>query len=139
MNRDKQLQLFKDFIINCTTNANSLKNYVDFKRINECLQQIFPEREDISILDFDDPITFTKVVDELNELKSYIDVNTKGKNQYSTTVNWYQRFLNAKHLFSKHEEASKSIKESIEIGKKLAEEIKRDGVVIYENAQFNRE
>lgn len=115
MDRENQLQLFKDFIINCTTNANSLKNYIDFKRINECLQQLFPEREDISILDFDDPITFEKVVNELEGLKTYIDFNAKGKNQYSTTVSWYQRFLNAKHLFSKQKKAILHINESLDL------------------------
>ena len=113
MDRENQLQLFKDFIINCTTNANSLKNYIDFKRINECLQQLFPERKDVSILDFDDPIAFEKVVNELEGLKTYIDFNAKGKNQYSTTVSWYQRFLNAKHLFSKQKKAVLRINESL--------------------------
>ena len=113
MDRENQLQLFKDFIINCTTNANSLKNYIDFKRINECLQQLFPERKDVSILDFDDPITFEKVVNELEGLKTYIEFNAKGKNQYSTTVSWYQRFLNAKHLFSKQKKAVLRINESL--------------------------
>ena len=113
MDRENQLQLFKDFIINCTTNANSLKNYIDFKRINECLQQLFPERKDVSILDFDDPITFEKVVNKLEGLKTYVDFNAKGKNQYSTTVSWYQRFLNAKHLFSKQEKTVLRINESL--------------------------
>ena len=115
MDRENQLQLFKDFIINCTANANSLKNYIDFKRINECLQQLFPEREDISILDFDDPIIFEEVVNELEGLKTYIDFNAKGKNQYSTTVSWYQRFLNAKHLFSKQEKAILRKNESLDL------------------------
>ena len=113
MDRENQLQLFKDFIINCTANANSLKNYIDFKRINECLQQLFPERKDVSILDFDDPITFEKVVNKLEGLKTYVDFNAKGKNQYSTTVSWYQRFLNAKHLFSKQEKTVLRINESL--------------------------
>ena len=113
MDRENQLQLFKDFIINCTTNANSLKNYIDFKRINECLQQLFPKRKDVSILDFDNPIAFEKVVNELEGLKSYIDFNAKGKNQYSTTVSWYQRFLNAKHLFSKQKKDVLRINESL--------------------------
>ena len=111
MNRERQLQLYQDFITNCTTNSKSLKNYVDFKRINECLQQLFPERKDISILDFDDSIGFEEVVNNLNELETYIDINTKGKNQYSTTVSWYQRFLNAKNLFSKQETIINSIKD----------------------------
>jgi len=113
MDRENQLQLFKDFIINCTTNANSLKNYIDFKRINECLQQLFPERKDASILDFDDPIAFEKVVNELEGLKTYIDFNAQGKNQYSSTVSWYQRFLNAKHLFSKQKKTVLHINETI--------------------------
>lgn len=112
-----QLSLYKDFILNCTNNANSLKNYIDFKRINECLQQLFPEKKDVSILDFDDATTFEKVVDKLEGLNIYIDYNAKGKNQYSTTVSWYQRFLNAKSLFSKHKELiqiKKEIKASLQ-------------------------
>ena len=101
MNRDEQFQLFKEFIEKCTANANSVKNYSDFKRINECLQQLFPERPNVSILDFDDSQDFENVVNKLDKLESYIDFNSKGKNQYSTTVNWYRRFLNAKKLFSK--------------------------------------
>jgi hypothetical protein len=72
-----QLSLYKDFILNCTNNANSLKNYIDFKRINECLQQLFPEKKDVSILDFDDATTFEKVADKLEGLNIYIDYNAK--------------------------------------------------------------
>ena len=110
MNREKQLKLFKDFIVNCTTNTNSLKNYIDFKRINECLQQLFPETKDVSILDFDDAKTFEQVINRLDQLESYIDYNAKGKNQYSTTVGWYQRFLNAKNIFSKQDVIISSVK-----------------------------
>ena len=110
MNREKQLKLFKNFIVNCTTNTNSLKNYIDFKRINECLQQLFPETKDVSILDFDDAKTFEQVINRLDQLESYIDYNAKGKNQYSTTVGWYQRFLNAKNIFSKQDEIISSVK-----------------------------
>ena len=101
--RQAQLNLYKDFILNCTNNANSLKNYIDFKRINECLQLLFPEKIGVSILDFNDTKEFEEVVNMLEKLKVYIDYNAKGKNQYSTTISWYQRFLNAKNLFSKHE------------------------------------
>ncbi len=103
MNKDIQLQLFKDFIVSCTVNAKSVKNYSDFKRINECLALLFPDKQDVSILDFDDAIEFEKIVKELEKQKEYIEINVKGKNQYSTTVGWYQRFLNAKSLFSKYE------------------------------------
>ena len=111
MNRETQLKLYQDFIVNCTANAKSVNNYTDFKRINECLYEIFPERKEISILDFDDSIAFEKVINELEGLKTYIDLNIKGKNQYSATVSWYQRFLRAKKLFSKQEETRIGIKE----------------------------
>ncbi|MDE5739389.1 MAG: hypothetical protein K2H92_03640, partial [Bacteroidaceae bacterium] len=108
--RQVQLDLYKKFILTCTNNTKSLKNYIDFKRINECLQQLFPEQKDISILDFDDATTFETVVDKLEKQKAYIEYNGKGKNQYSTTISWYQRFLNAKNLFSKHKEVIPNIK-----------------------------
>lgn len=99
MDRETQLQLYTDFIQKCTKVENSWKDYTGFKRINECLQELFPERKDISILDYDDPIDFGKVVKQLDSLKTYIDFNVQGKTKYSNTVGWYQRFLNAKHLF----------------------------------------
>lgn len=102
--RETQLNLYKEFILNCTTSSKSLRNYIDFKRINECLQHIFPERQDVSLLDFDDAKLFEQVVEKLSKLNYYIEINAKGNNQYSTTVSWYQRFLNAKSLFSKHKE-----------------------------------
>lgn len=105
-----QQNLYKEFILNCTNNIKSLKNYIDFKRINECLQQLFPEQKDISILDFDDAAIFETVVNQLEKQKAYIEYNDKGKNQYSTTIAWYQRFLNAKSLFSKHKEVALAIK-----------------------------
>lgn len=103
MNRELQLQLFQDFIINCTANAKSVKNYSDIKRISVCLALLFPGKQDVSILDFDDAIEFDEIVKKLEKQKEWLDINAKGKNQYSTTVGWYQRFLNAKKLFSKKE------------------------------------
>ena len=85
MNREKQLQLYQAFIINCTTNAKSIKNYSDFKRINECLEILFPEKQGISVLDFDDPVAFENVMNELIQLPQFIEYNNNGNNQYSNT------------------------------------------------------
>lgn len=52
MSREKQLQQYKKFIENCTTVAKSVNNYSNFKKINECIGLLFPEKNDISILDF---------------------------------------------------------------------------------------
>ncbi len=102
MNRDRQLELYQDFIINCTNNAKSVKNYSDFKRINECLKPLFPGKKDISILDFDDPVEFEKAMNKLFVQKQFIDYDKAGKNQYSNTIKHYLKFLYAKKMFSKY-------------------------------------
>lgn len=102
MDRNEQLKLYKKFLMECTRNPNSANNYSDFKRINECIQDLFPEKKDISILDFDDAIEFRNVVEQLNSLQKYIDYNGRGNNQYSNAVAFYQCFLNAKKLFVNH-------------------------------------
>ena len=99
LDRNRQKELYKNFLMKCTRNPNSANNYSDFKRINECLSLLFPDKDDLSILDFDDAEEFNVVVEQLNGLPKYIDYNAKGKNQYSNAVAFYQCFLNAKKLF----------------------------------------
>lgn len=98
--RDIQFELYKKFISDCTTATNSLKNYIDFKRINECLQLLFPQKENVSILDFDDADSFDEVIDKIGELTYFSQIQKKGNGQYLATMRWYQRFLNAKKIFS---------------------------------------
>lgn len=108
MDREKQFQLYQDFITNCTTIATkTVKNYSDFKRINECLELLFPEKQGISILDFDNPVEFEDVINKLTIQKQFTDYDNKGKNQYSNTLKHYLRFLYAQKLFS---DVPKSIK-----------------------------
>lgn len=99
MNIEKQLHLYQDFIIKCTTNAKSVKNYSDFKRINECLELLFPKKQGISILDFDNPVEFEDVINKLTNQKKFVDYDEKGGNQYSNTLKHYLRFLYAKKMF----------------------------------------
>ena len=101
MNRELQFQLYQDFIVNCTTVSKSVKNYSDFKRINECLSLLFPAKKDVSILDFDNPIEFEDVISKLLIQKQFVDYEQKGGNQYSNTLKHYLRFLYAKMMFSK--------------------------------------
>lgn len=101
MNRELQLKLYQDFIVNCTTVSKSVKNYSDFKRINECLALLFPAKKDVSILDFDNPIEFEDVISKLTIQKQFVDYEQKGGNQYSNTLKHYLRFLYAKMMFSK--------------------------------------
>ena len=100
MDRNTQKELYIEFLTKCTRNPNSAKNYSDFKRINECLKLLFPDKEDISIFDFDDAEEFSNIIARLDTLPKYIEYNKKGNNQYSNTVAFYLCFLNAKRLFS---------------------------------------
>ena len=97
MNQDKQLQLYQDFICKCTSNEKSVKNYTDFKRINECIKKIFPDK---AILDFIDPYELENVISLLENQAEFQEYDIKGKKQYSNTLKTYQRFLNAQMLFS---------------------------------------
>lgn len=96
-NLDSQLKQLKSFIINCTTSAKSINNYTDFKRINECLHNCFPEY--INILEIDSPEVAEKVMDVLIKDKLFLDYDERGKKQYSNTLYTYVRFLKAKYMF----------------------------------------
>jgi hypothetical protein len=113
-NRENQLQQYKKFIENCTTVSKSVNNYSDFKRINECLGLLFPPKNDISILDLDDPVIFQRIIEELLKQDEFVRVNDKGNNQYSNTLKYYLRFLYAKRLFSVKE---KKVFENIGLNK----------------------
>lgn len=97
MSREKQLQQYKKFIENCTTVAKSVSNYTDFKRINECIGLLFPEKSDISILDFDDPDEFKPILEDLSNQEKFRGYNKKGRgnNQYSSAIKRYWEFLAA--------------------------------------------
>ena len=98
--RDKQRDLYIDFLLNCTTQAKSVNNYKKFGRINECLQQLFPDRKGISILDFQNADEFAAVVSLLEENQLYQQYNEQGNREYQGTVASYLRFLKAKKLFA---------------------------------------
>ena len=89
------------FLKNCTgLSEKTTKNYTDFKRINECLQILFPNRNGYSLDDIEDPFELEMIISKLQQLPLYIDYNEKGKNQYSATINAYLHFLYAKKMLS---------------------------------------
>lgn len=88
------------FIENCTSYKGSVNNYTDFKRINECLNQIIKSDHEVSVLDYTEPEEFTEIINKLNSNELYIEYNKKGNNQYSNTVAGYLRFLKAKKYFN---------------------------------------
>ena len=97
--REQQLKLYENFLTDCTS-SNSVNNLTNFKRINECIAEIVSDSNDISILDFNDTVKFSHIVEAVLKLEKFKEYDAKGKKQYSNTLYWYQRFLNAKRLFS---------------------------------------
>jgi hypothetical protein len=65
-------------------------------------------------LDFDDPVIFQRIIEELLKQDEFVRVNDKGNNQYSNTLKYYLRFLYAKRLFSVKE---KKVFENIGLNK----------------------
>lgn len=100
MDRETQLQLYRNFIENCTTVAKSVRNYSDFKRIDECISSLLPEK---SILDFDESIGFENIISRLKKLPLFVEYDKKGNKQYSSTLEYYLRFLRAKKMFSENQ------------------------------------
>lgn len=98
--QQKNLNELRFFIENCTSYKGSANNYTDFKRINECLNQIIKSEHEVSVLDYTDPEEFTEIINKLNSNELYIEYNKKGNNQYSNTVAGYLRFLKAKKYFN---------------------------------------
>lgn len=100
MNRDNQLRQYKNFIVSCTKDEKSINNYCDFKRINECLSLLYSEKDDVSILDFDNTVDFEEAIGKLEAQNKFKEYEAKGKQQYSNTLKRYLWFLKAKEMFS---------------------------------------
>ena len=92
------LEQYKKFITNCTKNAASVKNYSDFKRINECLQDIYNNKE-IVVLDIMSSEELENVIEQFASYTKYQQINTDGKSQYSNALTHYLYYLRAKELF----------------------------------------
>lgn len=85
----------KLFIETCSTSPKSVQNYTDFKRINECIQEVLGNPE-ITIFDITNPVEFAEIVKKINNNERYRSYNRKGNNQYSSAVLNYQNFLFAR-------------------------------------------
>ncbi len=64
MVEDIRFKKYRDFILKCTMSAKSVNNYTDFRRINECLQEIYPNSE-LTILDIDTTEEFAEIQKQL--------------------------------------------------------------------------
>ena len=94
---EQELQRYKFFIEHCTSKAKSIKNYTDFKRINECIEALGINGYK-TIFDFSTAYSLEEGIKLLNDLPLYIEYNKKGNNQYSNTVLTYQQYLYALEL-----------------------------------------
>lgn len=107
-NKEK-LELYKDYIRQCTSSPSSADNYSDFRRINMLIQNRHSDFTEL--LDYDDPIYLQSIYDELcaiesfeefkgqaNEGKNFKDI---GKGQYYNAFVQYLNFLKVADLLAK--------------------------------------
>ena len=100
---DPRLKRYQNFIIKCTRNKNSVRNYSDFKRINECLQDLY-SNENLTILDIDTPEEFVEIKTQLENYDKFKGYDIDGRRQYSNALTHYLYYLQAKELFSELED-----------------------------------
>ena len=100
---DPRLKRYQNFIIKCTRNKNSVRNYSDFKRINECLQDLY-SNENLTILDIDTPEEFVEIKTQLENYDKFKRYDIDGRRQYSNALTHYLYYLQAKELFSELED-----------------------------------
>ncbi|MBQ6236809.1 MAG: AAA family ATPase [Bacteroidales bacterium] len=94
-----KIEQFRFFMEKCTDlSKKTRQNYMDHKRINTCLQTLFPEKKGFSLFDINSAKELEQIVIELNKLPLYIDFNKKGNNQYSAIINTYLHFLYSLNL-----------------------------------------
>ena len=99
MSHERVLEAYRFFIEKCTSTPKSISHYTSFKRIDECLQQLF-DNPNITLLDLTDAEGLEKTIQKLQEQPLYIEYNKKGNNQYSATLGTYLHFLYALQLQS---------------------------------------
>lgn len=93
-----RLNHIKTFIKECTSYPSSVRNYTDFKRINEYLQKHFPQYKEL--LDIESPEIANQVFSILMEDEEFKTTDNNGNKQYSNCIKNYIRYLNARKLFS---------------------------------------
>lgn len=99
MNHERVLEAYRFFIEKCTSTPKSISHYTSFKRIDECIQQLF-NNPNITLLDLTDAEELEETIQKLQEQPLYVEYNKKGNNQYSATLGTYLHFLYALQLKS---------------------------------------
>lgn len=106
---ESKLELYKDYIRQCTSASSSVENYSDFSLLDELIQKRYPNFT--SLITIDDPNELQKIYDDLSKLPSFEEFNGKpnegkpfkkiGNGQYHNALLTYIRFLNAIRLLNK--------------------------------------
>ena len=92
-------ELYKSFILNCTTSPKSVNNYSDFKRINETVAKI-KGVDSFDIYSCVQSKELQDIIDSLYNNKEFMQYEKTGSYQYSNALKTYMRFLCAKEIFS---------------------------------------
>ena len=105
--KEKKLELYRDFIRQCTSSPASAENYSDFSKINRLIRNRYEGFTEL--LDYDSPIYLQKIYDELSQLNSFEELDgtaDQGKNfknignrYYHNALLMYIKFLKALVIF----------------------------------------
>ena len=101
--KEKKLELYRDFIRQCTSSPASAENYSDFSKINRLIRNRYDGFTEI--LDYDSPMYLQKIYDELSQLNFFEELDgtaDQGKNfknignrYYHNALLMYIKFLKA--------------------------------------------
>lgn len=105
--KEKKLELYRNFIRQCTSSPASAENYSDFTKINRLIRNRYEGFTEL--LDYDSPLYLQKIYDELSQLNSFEELDgtaDQGKNfknignrYYHNALLMYIKFLKAMVLF----------------------------------------
>ena len=97
--RTIELEKYKKFLHSCTVlSENTIKKYINFKLINECLRSLFP-KENLEVIDIVSSEYLKNIIVQLDNNEKYTTNNTNGNNMYSSSLSQYLSYLKIKEYF----------------------------------------
>jgi hypothetical protein len=89
---------YKYFLENCTKATKSTNNYMDFSRINNCIEKIEGSKQ-FNIYSVVSAGTMSTIINRLKTDPEFQKLNQKGNGQYINALETYARFLRAREFF----------------------------------------
>ena len=118
--KERKLELYRNYIKQCTSSPASADNYSDFTRLNMLIRNRHTNFTEL--IDYDDADYLQQIYDELNALPSFEEFKGKvndgkpfkkiGGGQYHNALLTYINFLKAAHLLADEFASGKPVKKN---------------------------